>query len=183
MSVNMGVYVVDWAKIQERFLHAWTCDDPELEMFCYAYRVLYEFEEEKLSTDSAKAPSDFVYCYDAFKRAWKTDSRLDFHKVFGTMFWFCWTKGKQTMELERGEDERIDFYGIDTALKPETVKELAKAASRFDLEECRPHFLKYIKGGSRFRTFEDWKSYGEEWLGILRRAAAEDKGLVVANFS
>jgi hypothetical protein len=183
MSVNMGVYVVDWAKIQERFLHPWTSDDPELEDFSYAYQVLTEFEEERLSTDSAKAPLEFLDCFDAFKRAWKSDSSLDFRKVFGTILWYWWPKGVQARELEKGNDERIDFYGIDTALTPETLRELAKAASRFDLEECRPHYMKYVKSDRRFETFEEWKGYGEEWLNILRRAAAEDKGLIVSNFS
>jgi hypothetical protein len=84
------------------------------------------------------------------------------------------------MELDEGEDG--DLFGIDTALKPETVKELASVARRLDLGRCRPHFEKHVTAGGRFDSFDDWKRYADEWLGLLRRAAEGDKGLVIAVF-
>jgi hypothetical protein len=84
------------------------------------------------------------------------------------------------MELEEGEDG--DLFGIDVALKPKTVKELEAMARRLDLEHCRSLFEKHVTAGGRFGSFDDWKGYAEGWLGLLRRAADEGKGLVVAVF-
>jgi hypothetical protein len=84
------------------------------------------------------------------------------------------------MELEEGEDG--DLFGIDVALKPETVKELEAMARRLELGHCRPLFEKHVTDGGRFRSFDDWKGYAEEWLSLLRRAAEANKGLVLAVF-
>jgi hypothetical protein len=164
----MAVYLVDWDDFQEKVRHA------------EAYEVLEQLRPEPLEYDSAKAPMGFLEAFDAFKRAWKSDERRDFKEVFDTLFW-SWRGGAdQVMELEEGEDG--DLFGIDVALKPETVMELAGVARRLDLGRCRPHFEEHVTAGGRFDSFDDWKGYADEWLGLLRRAADEGKGLVIAVF-
>lgn len=170
MSVTMCVHLVDWDDFQEKVRHAAASD------------VLNEVEEQKLTYESGAAPHDFMDVFDGFKRAWKSDAKLYFKEVFDTILWFCRGTTGQVMELEEGESEDSDLFGIDTALKPETVKELADLARKFDLEDCRPLFEKHIKDHRRFRSFDDWKLYGEEWLRILRRAADHDLGFVIANY-
>jgi hypothetical protein len=55
-------------------------------------------------------------------------------------------------------------------------------ARRLDLEHCRSHFGEHVTDALRFDSFDDWKGYAEEWLGLVRRAAEGDKGLVIAVF-
>jgi hypothetical protein len=164
----MAVYLVDWDEFKEKVRHA------------EAYEVLEQLRPEPLEDESARAPMSFLDAFDAFKRAWKSDERLYFKEVFDTLFWSWRGGGDRVMELEEGEDG--DLFGIDIALKPETVKGLEAMARRLDLEHCRPHFEKHVTAGGRFDSFDDWKGYADEWLGLLRRAAERDKGLVLAIF-
>jgi hypothetical protein len=168
MSVEMAVYIVDWDGFQEQVRHT------------EAYEVLEQLSPEPLEYESARAPMSFLKVFDAFKPAWKSDEQRYFKEVFDTLFWSWRGDGEQVMELETGEDG--DLFGIDVALKPETVKELEAMARRLDLEHCRSLFEQHVTNTERFASFDDWKRYGDEWQGLIRRAAEEDKGLVVAVF-
>jgi hypothetical protein len=170
MSVAMGAYLVDWDDFQEKVRHADASD------------VLEEIERQPLTDESARAPWDFLEVFDGFKRAWKSDAKLYFKEVFDTLFSFCRGSAYQVMELEEGESEDSDLFGIDTALRPETVKELVDLARKVYLEECRPLFENHLKGSQRFNSFNEWRSYGEEWLTLLRRAADQDQGFIITNF-
>jgi hypothetical protein len=168
MSVEMAVYLVDWDDFQEKVRHE------------EAYEVLEQLRPEPLEDGNAKAPMGFLEAFDAFKRGWTSDERLYFKEVFDTLFW-SWRGGAdQVMELEEGEGG--DLFGIDVALKPETVKELAGVARRLDLGRCRPLFEEHVTNVRGFNSFDHWKGYAEEWLGMLRRAAEGNKGLVLAVF-
>jgi len=170
MGINMGAYLVDWDEFQEKVRHA------------DAYDALEGEERQALPDESARAPGDFMEVFDIFKKAWKSDSKLYFKEIFDAIFSFCRGGAYGIMELEEGESEDSDLFGIDTALKPETAKELVASFGKIDLEECRPLFAKYVKKGERFETFDEWKEYGEEWLAMLRRAADQGLGFIIANF-
>jgi hypothetical protein len=142
VSVEMAVYLVDWDDFQEQVRN----DD--------AYEVLERHSPEPLGDRSAKAPMSFLDAFDAFKRAWKSDERLYFKEVFDTLFWSWRGLADRVMELEEGEDG--DLFGIDTALKPQTVKDLAAMARRLDLGNCRPLFEKHVTDRWRFDSFDDW---------------------------
>src|SRR4051794_23469051 len=162
----MAVYIVDWDDFQERVRNA------------EAYEVLEQLRPEPLGDRSAKAPMSFLDAFDAFKRAWKSDERLYFKEVFDTLFW-SW-RGGAARGMGLGEGGDGGLFGVDTALKPETVKDLEAMARRLDLGNCRPLFEKHVTDRWRFDSFDDWKGYADEWLGLLRRAADEGKGLVIA---
>src|SRR3954468_16536991 len=118
----MAVYVVDWDDFREQVRN----DD--------AYGGLERLSPEPLGDGSAKAPMSFMDAFDAFKRAWKSHERLYFKEVFDTLFG-SWRGGAdRVMELEEGEGG--DLSGIDTALNPETVKDLEGVARRLDLGHC-----------------------------------------------
>ena len=85
------------------------------------------------------------------------------------------------MELEE-EGEDNDLSGIDTALKPETVKELGDVTRRLDLEQCRPLYERHVEENRRFTPWDDWKRYADEWPCLLQRAEDVGKGLVIAVF-
>jgi hypothetical protein len=168
MSVRMEIYFVDWDDFQEKVLR----DDPD--------EVLERLESEDLDDPSDRAPLAFLEAFDRFKRDWKSDAKLHFKEVFDTLFWQYRDSSNRIMELREGED--FDLFGIDTALGPGTVEELLEQAARFDLEDCRPYFERTFDPAGRFKSFDEWKSYGEGWLKLLGRAAEEGKGLVVAMF-
>lgn len=170
MSINMGAYLVNWDEFQEKARHV------------DAYDALEDEDRQALPDESARAPGDFMEAFDKFKRSWKSDSKLWFKEVFDTTFSFSRGGADQIMELEEGESEESNLFGIDTALKPETVKELVASFSELDLEERRPLFEKHVAGTYRFNTFGEWKAYGEEWLTMLRRAADQGRGFILANF-
>lgn len=170
MSVEFNTYLVDWDDFQERIHDLDDGDD--------AFVVLEELEAER--HDRQRRALDFMEAFDAFQRSWKSDGRLYFKEVFDSVLWPSRGIGRQIVELEA--EHQGDLFGIDTALKPETVKELSEMGKRFDLEECRQHFEKYDRENSYFESFDEWKEYAEEWMDLLHRAAAEDKGLIVAVF-
>lgn len=172
MSEQMSVYLVDWADFQARVLHSDVCEVIE-EM---------EMQSEPLLWASFHSQMLFMDSFDSFQRAWKSDAKLHFKEVFDAMF-ASWRGGKYLiMELVQGEDEDSDLDGIDTAMKPETVREFVEEASRFNLEDCCHLFEKHVKQHNGFDSFDKWKSYGEEWIDLLKRASQEDKGLIVVAF-
>jgi hypothetical protein len=183
----MGLYLVNWDDFQKQVLEG---DEMELTRQAQSQGLIdetefwdWEFSEHvkalRLSYDSSHGPFDFLEEFDRFARRWKTDGKLHFKEVFDTLFWQHRGNTYQVMELNEGEE--IDLNGIDTALKPETAADLLRSADKITWEECRPLF----KAGdpSRFPTFDDWRSYGEEWLAVLRRAAEGRRGLIVAMFA
>ena len=170
MSVRMDVYLVDWDDFQEKVLLDDVSEVLEAD----------EFEGVALDDPSARAPAAFLEAFDRFKRAWKSEGKLYFKEVFDTLF-ADWRGGAdRIMELQDGEDGNL--FGVDTALKAETARELLKSAGKIHLEECRALFEATFDRTGRFQTFEEWKTYGEAWLGLLARAAEQDKGLIVVLF-
>ena len=167
MSVEMGAYLVNWDDFQEKVRYA------------DAYYLLGDCELLSLSDSNASAPLDFLEAFDSFKRAWKGEAKLRFKEVYDTIFWHWRGSSYQIMEFEAGESEDSDLSNLDTALKPESVKEYADLSRTFDLEECRPLHEKFVKDGGRFPSFDDWKAYGEEWLAMLQKAAAQGKGFII----
>jgi hypothetical protein len=187
MSVRMEVYLVRWDEFQALVLKG---DELELRREAIDRGLIDEdelwnwelsalVESANLDFESSRSPFAFMDAFDRFKRSWKSDGRLHFNEVFDTLFWECRGDSHQIMELEEGED--VDLFGIDTALRPETVRELLETATKIQLEECRP-FFKAKNDDSRFGSFDDWLAYGEEWRALLGRAAEEGKGLIVAMF-
>lgn len=171
MSVDAYVYLVDWPAFQAGVRHG------------EASEVL----DEDLGVEPAwdgplSASMDFLNDFDQFRRAWKADERYYFQEVFDTLFWSWRGEHNRVFELVEGDDPDSDLNGVDTAMSPETAAEFAATASRFDLEACRPLYEQHVSSSHRFESFDEWKSFGQEWLDLLHRAATERKGLDVIAF-
>lgn len=180
MSVECAVFIVDWDDLQDQLRHT---DD-----FTVLIGEINEEDEmvegsglpaEPVWSDLLGAQSGFLGCFDRFAHAWDPESRARFQQVFGTLFPSWYPEVKRVMELTGGDD---NLSGINTALSPSTTRKLAQQANLIRLEECRGLFEQYVKDRDRFRSFDEFdafKRYGEDWLGILGRAAEANEGVVV----
>lgn len=166
----MDVYLVDWDAFQEEVFHS------------DASEVLDGLEPVQLADENKRAPLAFMEAFDAFKRAWKSDEKFYFKEVFDTLFWDWRGDAYRIMELRESGEEDCDLDCIETALKPETVRALLQTAKRLDLQACRHLYEEFVDDSNRFGSFDRWREYGEEWLGLLRRADVENRGLIVAGF-
>jgi hypothetical protein len=84
------------------------------------------------------------------------------------------------MELNAPE-ENVEY--INTALNPDSTRQLAQAATQIDLAGCKVLFQRYANSDDRFSTFEEFESYAQEWIAILQRAAQQNKGIIICSFA
>jgi hypothetical protein len=48
-----------------------------------------------------------------------------------------------------------------------------------DFTGCKALFQQHVKRNDYFPSLEDFESYAREWLGVLQRAAEQNKGVIV----
>ena len=163
MSVDVRYFIVDW--------HAFRSDLAASES---AFDVFEEreMEPEEMSIDSMKAQMRFLERYDEFKGDWRASSKPAFEAFFNALFW-SWRddEGEQIVEMPEAEGDMID-----SAWSPATVKRFARLWSEIDLSGAQPA---YERGAASELSFEGFCSYAEEHGVLVRRAAEEDKGLIV----
>jgi len=66
---------------------------------------------------------------------------------------------------------------VHSALSPDTVKELATHAAKFDVDLYEPYFR--AKRKDWFSSFERFKKYAQAWLAIILEAADFKAGLII----
>ena len=170
MSVETSIHLVDWPAFQAGVRHG------------EASEVLEELGVEPAWHGLHSASMDFLDAFDAFRGAWKADERYYFQDVFDALFWTWRGEHNRVLELVEGDDPKSDIFGVETAMTPDTAADLAATAARFDLEACRPLYGRLVSSSRRFESFDEWKSFGQQWLDVLHCAAKEHKGLVVITF-
>ena len=169
MSVEVRVFLVDWDDFCAKIVRVGES------------AALEGLHPEPLSWTSWKAAGELVWIFEAMERTWRTASKRSFATILDTLFW-SWRRTIPVMEL--GIDPS-GLTGIETALSPARVKDLAIVAAGVDLGECEGLYARAASkaGGQRFKTLVDYRGYAEEWFGMLRRAAETGRGIVLAVFA
>jgi hypothetical protein len=170
MSVDVDVFLVDWEDFNAKIVR-----DGEL-------AVLEGLSPEPLTWTSWKAAGEFVWIFEAMERGWRSTSKQAFAKILDTLFWSWRMKTVPVMEL--GIDPS-DLNGIETAISPARVKDLAVLAAGVDLGECEGLYAGAASKAKarRFETFASYRGYAEEWFGMIRRASETGKGIVLVAFA
>lgn len=182
MSMEYSVFIADWdemvAKLQKsdafEVLTGEEVEDEEGE--CVQQGGM---EEEDISVDSVRAQMDFMSSCGRFAFSAQSASGAHFEKVFNTIFGYCLSEYQQIIEID-APSENIE--GIGTALNPEKTRQLAGEAALINLDECTDSQPHVKEENSYFPTLDEFKAYAQEWIDILRKAAEQDKGVVVLVF-
>ena len=165
MSVDFGIFVVDWKDFAGRIDKG---DDP--------FDVIEGREQEPLSLETLEAQDDFLSCLDRLRDRMAPDDWNAASELFDHLFW-SW-RGPDKQILECGEPDA----GIDVAWSPGTVKRFAETWRRVNLAALRSAFEAAKPPPERFSSAEEFISSARECGECLDRAAREDKGLVVYVF-
>jgi antirestriction protein len=182
MSVECGVFIVDWAEAESGLKEADAFDfftGQEIEDEEGDFIQENCIDQEPLSDVSVTAQMEFLDCYGKIARHWQSSSKASFEKIFHTFFWGSSSEGNQVMELNAPE-ENVEF--IDTALNPDTTGQLAEQGKQVDLAEIQALFQQHVKNSDYFPDGEDFTGYARDWLQILLKAAEQNKGVVVLVF-
>lgn len=177
--VEFDVFIVDWIdferQLQEKDAYAVLVGDEDDEDELVGGQ---DAEEMPHTDNSYKRPGDFIEAYHRFLDVWDSPHKAAFEGVFYALF-ACFVYQPRRIELNAPEH---NLFGIDTALSPTTIQQLAALSGQLDLQECETPFRESAeKTGdySPFSSFDWWRDYGQAWLDIVRRAAAQNKGIVL----
>jgi len=165
MSVEFGIYVVDWESFTVSLESA---GDP--------FEVVEELTQERLSVDSLEAQDEFLGCLDKLRERMAPDAWNAMSELFGHLFW-SW-QGADKQILDCGEPDT----GIDVAWAPDTVKRFAALLPRMDLATSRSAFEAVKPPSGWFPGADGFISFAGECGDCVERAAKEGKGLVVFVF-
>jgi hypothetical protein len=121
--------------------------------------------------------------YERLRRHLGPAARRQFDELFGAFFWWNTAAGRNTPAYVQELSQEADGEVFAVAMKPDTVKKYLALWDEAAFEPLRRAFpTAFPRGTERIETFDSFKQYAEMWVGLLRRAAERDRGLVVSVF-
>jgi hypothetical protein len=140
-------------------------------------------EYASLYTDSPTTAMFASDVYEELRHHLSSAARAKLDELFGVFFWWNKADRRYTPTYYQDVSPVPDGEAFAITMKPATVKRHLELWDEAAFDQLRQAFKEEFPAGvERMRDFDEFKQYVEMWIGLLRRAAQRDRGLVVSVF-
>jgi hypothetical protein len=168
---------------------------PEFEAALQAHRTQPDFlfraedaqepwvQYASLCTDSPTTAMFASDVYEELRHHLSSDARTKLDQLFGVFFWWNKADDRYTPTYFQDVSDVPDSEAFAITMKPATVKKHLELWDQAAFDWLRQPFdEEFPTGVERVQSFDEFKQYVEMWIGLLRKAAQQDRGLVVSVF-
>jgi len=136
-----------------------------------------------LWTDSPTTAMFASDVYEELRHHLSSAARAKLDELFGVFFWWNKADGRYTPTYFQDVSDVPDGEAFAITMKPATVKKHLELWDQAAFDQLRQPFKEeFPTGAERIKDFDEFKEYVEMWIGLLRKAAQPDRGLVVSVF-
>lgn len=170
MGMTFSVSLVPW----NGFLSYLDEPDPE------ARRWFETFDAEETEFDSVNGQFDFMHKLDVLSRNWRSPAAIRVFRLFDSLF--CGVLSADSRILDVNVPKGAIPKWIGAAWSPATVRRFAELWRGVTLEPARRYYKESPVDDCWCATFDEFKSWAEEYGNMVLKGADQGLGLVTSAF-
>jgi hypothetical protein len=136
-----------------------------------------------LWTDSPTTAMCMSDVYEELRHHLEPKARKKLDELFGAFFWWNREARRNCPAYVRELSKETDGEAFAVTMRPVTVRKYLALWDEAGFEQMRGPFAEeFPEGVERVEDFDEFKQYAAMWVGLLRKAAEQGRGLVVSVF-